>query len=232
MASGAKVSAAMNDLDNLPGAGDTSPECALDKIGFVGDLIEERERILSGHQNEKLRKLVGARLRSARILAGMDQIESAQAVGFKAATQLCEAETGKRMFQIEKLVLFARLYDVSLDYLFGVVDDPHDPHESIEARLVKSFLDRYAAAAKELASALAEDHIQAARAAMNEGASHFLRMAQQAVEIELSLLKLRKLNPHLDDEAKGLATLMMKVEAHADMGRKAIQGNIHQRAGL
>lgn len=186
----------------------------------------ERGRLLTARQMEKMRQLVGGRLRVARELSEIQQIEAAQAVGYKAATQLNEAEFGKRMLALPKLVQLARLYAVSLDYLFGATDDPcADPYDRMRQQVVASVCGRFDMLAHVLASA----NIEAVRA-MGPDAAETLRLAEQAQEIELALLTVRKLNPGMDDEARGLASLVMKVQAHADSGRHVIER--HRRVHL
>lgn len=188
------------------------------------DMEKERQRLTFKVQAERLRKLVGERLKTARNLSEMSQVEAARAIGYTTGVHVHHAEAGKRLPGLEKLVLLARLYGVSLDYLLGATEDPtEDRDEELQRRIADAVTGRMVM----LARAIYTTNIKAVRE-MGLDTAETLQMAEQAVEIELALGKLRQLNPHLDEEAKGLATLVMKAQAHADAGRRALER--HKRA--
>lgn len=169
-------------------------------------------------------RLLGERLMTARNLSEMSQVEAAIAVGYMDGVHVDRAEKGSRLLPLEKLIKLAHLYGVSLDYLLGATDDPvSDRDEDLQRRITDAVVGRMAL----LANVILSTNIKAVRE-MGLDTAETLQMAEQAVEIELALGKLRQLNPHLDEEAKGLATLVMKAQAHADAGRRAIER--HKRA--
>jgi transcriptional regulator with XRE-family HTH domain len=70
----------------------------------------------------------GRRMAYARQMAGLDQVEAAQLLGYSQGVQLSLMEAGKRPVPFDKLIAAAKLYDTTLDYLCGLVDDPdRDP---------------------------------------------------------------------------------------------------------
>ena len=62
-------------------------------------------------------------LKAARKRAGMTQKQAAEAMGITESTY-CGYETGKRLPDALKIRQLAALFDVSGDYLLGLVDDP------------------------------------------------------------------------------------------------------------
>ncbi|MGL4349401.1 MAG: helix-turn-helix domain-containing protein [Plesiomonas shigelloides] len=76
----------------------------------------------SRQEQAELAKLIGARLREAREMAGMSQLSAAKYIGYANSTKLSKIEGGKHSSQIPVWVLkrAALVYDVSIDYLLGV----------------------------------------------------------------------------------------------------------------
>ena len=69
---------------------------------------------------------VGARLKQVRNLKGVSQSGAAKYFGItKVGYQNYEA--GRRNPSVEMLPRLARYFNVSLDYLFGLSDEPHPP---------------------------------------------------------------------------------------------------------
>ncbi len=67
-----------------------------------------------------LARLIGERLREARVMAGMGQIEAAKRLGYANSSKLSKIEGGKSSEVLPWLIKRAGwLYDVSTDYLLG-----------------------------------------------------------------------------------------------------------------
>ena len=69
-------------------------------------------------------KSIGERIREAREMQGYSQLRAAQLMGYANSTKLSKIETGTDSVQIPLWFLrrCVSVYDVSLDYLFGVTD--------------------------------------------------------------------------------------------------------------
>jgi transcriptional regulator with XRE-family HTH domain len=78
--------------------------------------------------NAALRKIVGERFVEARKINGWDQTEAAEKFGYKNSTQLSLIEQGKRLPPHEVMIKASEIYGVSVDFLFGLSDEPErDP---------------------------------------------------------------------------------------------------------
>lgn len=82
--------------------------------------------------NAVLRKEIGRRLVTARCINGFDQTEGAARLGYRNSTQLSLAEQGKRLPPHEILIRASVAYGVSMDFLFGLSDEPErDPKAAV-----------------------------------------------------------------------------------------------------
>lgn len=75
-------------------------------------------------EQAELARQVGARLKEAREMVGLSQLNAAKQIGYANSTKLSKIETGKHSSQIPMWVLkrAAQVYDVSIDYLLGVTE--------------------------------------------------------------------------------------------------------------
>ena len=64
---------------------------------------------------QKQHKIIVARLKKARIEAGLGQVEVAKKLG-RTQSYLSKIESGQRRFDVLQLKEFAKLYKKSLDY--------------------------------------------------------------------------------------------------------------------
>lgn len=67
--------------------------------------------------------LFGLRLKGLRKEAGETQADLAALLGVKP-NQVVEMENGRKTTTFEKLALICRHYQVSADYLLGLIDEP------------------------------------------------------------------------------------------------------------
>lgn len=86
----------------------------------------------------RLFKMYGQRLRQLRKAHKLTMEQLAEKIGIaKSSYGGYEAESKKP--PLDKLVILARLYDVSVDYILGLTDDP-DP--KVERKNLKEFLEK------------------------------------------------------------------------------------------
>jgi len=70
-------------------------------------------------------KIIGGRMKEARELCNISQTKAAEALGYKNSGRLSKLENAMHTSTIPLWVIpkAAQYYDVSVDYLFGLVDD-------------------------------------------------------------------------------------------------------------
>lgn len=86
--------------------------------------------------NAVLRKEMGARFVEAREINGWGQSESATKLGYGNSTQLSLIERGDRLPPLGIVKRASTVYGVSIDYLFGVSDEPDRDPKYAEKRAV------------------------------------------------------------------------------------------------
>lgn len=96
-------------------------------------------------KNNKEREEIGARLRTARELAGLSQAQVAKMISLHRPS-VSEMEAGRRSVSAKELTKLAKIYDVNLSWLAGA-----DPDEQIES-------DKIRLAARELAKLKPADY--------------------------------------------------------------------------
>jgi len=69
------------------------------------------------------KKDFATRLYELRVLNRLTQKELGEAVGLTDKS-ICSIENGERKTSIDKLILLAKFFDVSTDYLLGLKDEP------------------------------------------------------------------------------------------------------------
>ena len=67
--------------------------------------------------------LYGLRLKKLRNQAGEKQADLAELLGVKP-NQIVEMENGRKTTTFEKLTIICQHYNVSADYLLGLIDEP------------------------------------------------------------------------------------------------------------
>ena len=70
------------------------------------------------------------RIRTLREFNHKTQTEIAELLKVGQRTY-CDYELGKTRIPVDSLILLAKLYDVSMDYICDITDDPH-PHPDTE----------------------------------------------------------------------------------------------------
>lgn len=72
---------------------------------------------------QELRTVVALRLRAAREVTGLGQVDVAKGIGHENSTQVCLWEAAKRMPPIAEMLKVSDVLGVSLDFLLGRVQD-------------------------------------------------------------------------------------------------------------
>lgn len=168
---------------------------------------------------------MGARLRTAREMAGMSQGDAAEKLGYSQAVQLSLMEAGKRPVNLERLIQCASLYGTTMDYLCGLAPDvDRDPAVSVQRELTA----RLSADLQSLVAELAHRSVDVARNVMPT-TSDGSRMAAQALEAHAALLRVMELNPKwqamkggslLQSRMEVLASTARAYSSHVERGRR------------
>lgn len=79
--------------------------------------------------SDEFRRMMGKNLQKARYLSGLTQIQAMQKIWNRSpkdrnTNRLSEIENGDKLPSIEVVYKLAKLYGVSLDYIFGVSTEP------------------------------------------------------------------------------------------------------------
>lgn len=80
-------------------------------------------------KNQDKKQVIAARIREARMAAGLKQAHVAEMLGLHRPS-VSEIEAGNRTVSAEELVLLANLFDVDVAWLGGEGADSVDPHDN------------------------------------------------------------------------------------------------------
>jgi transcriptional regulator with XRE-family HTH domain len=195
----------VNMLDQLAGAPATARRAPLEapndeETSEVSD-VGPRAKV-----NRVLRRVMAARLFAARNLAGFDQCDAALELGYTNSTQLSLAERGERLLPHGMLLSVGEMYGVSLDYLYGVSNDPdvdlHASARNAEVARIRRLLDENARA---VAGVLLDAVRVEKTASLRE-----TRFLSAVADLCDGLDKFQAMNQDLFDEAKGGALLLRR----------------------
>lgn len=174
------------------------------------------------------KRALGARLEAARRIADLTLTQAAEALGYAQPVQLSLMESGKRFPPVHLLTEIAKLYGTTTDYLLGLTDEPDRDPALAAQRLI-------AARVLVTVNRLVETNAAIAAGAIRE-LSHtparVVRLAGLVQEAATALKLVRTLNPEFDDEARGAATLIRRLEAAADLAEGLRDEDLRRRRKL
>jgi len=155
----------------------------------------------------------GGRLRQAREIAGLNLTEASQAIGYSQPVQLSLMEAGQRMPPLKVLLALRDLYGTTMDYLCGHAwCSDRDPLAAMQALVAA----RVTAEVRGLIGTLSAIGAAATRD-LKPDAGRMLGLARCALEAHAALRRVRDLQPDFDEECRGAATLVSKLDLAADM---------------
>lgn len=178
--------------------------------------------ILDYEQHHALAKTIGARLRAARLLAGVSEDEVAVALGYKNATQVCIAEKGNgRIPPATAMLAYAELYGCSIDYLFGRLDDPKSNPITLQKEITGRNLTEFfghpmLVAAEVMCEMLEKPMIEHQVADLKAARRH----VERSMELEAAWRRMRELNPGFDEAIRGAARMQSAINGVAEHSRK------------
>lgn len=179
---------------------------------------------------KELAKLSGARLLAARTALGLTQNDLARELKYNGVAHISEIETGEKLIRMDQAVVLAKFLGVSLDYLFGLHDDPiADPLESNSSLLhhavatgLKEGFEQFVEALTRYATGMHEG-LARDRLALN-------RVAGLVEQLDRAMARWRQLNPRFDEEMLGSASVVKCMKAlHDELRDHAERKRIHER---
>lgn len=84
------------------------------------------------------KKFRSERLKECRVRRGLQQDELARLLKTNAST-MSRIENGKKQPDPEMIIMIAELFNVSTDYLLGLVDDPHVTHDEYMNEMMEKY---------------------------------------------------------------------------------------------
>ncbi len=160
-------------------------------------------------------KSIGQRLKDARELADFSQIEAARLLGYKNSSKLAKIEgaTGPRSVPHWVIKRAAELYDVSIDYLYGISDDWELSARACMERDVSKWVFNVWEAAR-------RRDMEVMRRLQNR--VDFIRdsiglMGASSDELRSALERFIELNPEFEDEMRGGSRLVAAVKKVEDV---------------
>lgn len=182
----------------------------------------------------QVKATVARRLRAARAACGLSQLQAADALGHKGATQISLAEDGKRVPPISDLFKLADLYCVSLDFLVGRIDDPIAEAEEHQSGLVARAVANSIAECVETFTKAVSEHVAIVLSGHREDRVDLQKAIKIGDDLKFAINRLRELNPGYD-ELKGASRIETAAVALSDIGDK-LKVRIHreksQRAAI
>jgi transcriptional regulator with XRE-family HTH domain len=102
----------------------------LEATGFIGTLAAsgptQSDAVVPGkHEQAAIVRTIGERMRQARELCNLSQSEAARRLGYAKSSKLSkiEAASDTNSVPLWAILAGARVYEVSVDFLFGITDD-------------------------------------------------------------------------------------------------------------
>ena len=172
------------------------------------------------HDRAAMVKIIGKRLKEARELCGISQIEAARRLGMGNST-LSKAESGMRSdggdaetVSVDLIYAAAKVYEVSVDFLFGRSDEWDIAEPKTRERDVSEWLfEAWEKERKRDIGVLRRLHVQF------EEVDRATRIMLDAVqEVDVAMGRVRFLNPQFDNEIVAGSRLLAAIEA----ARKAV----------
>ena len=184
----------------------------------AGELRRKRRR--SAYDTPTAFKLlVGARLRQVREAAGVSLTDAATAMGYSQPVQLSVMEGGERLPTLHVLLQYAAAFDSTVDFLLGLSSDPEaDPAVVIQRRLATDVAEEL----RLVLAKVAETSVGLARDT-RPLVARATRLATAAMEASRALATVRRLNRSFDDDTRGGAGLVARIDCCADLALELLE---------
>lgn len=169
-------------------------------------------------------KTIGPRLIAARELNGIPQQEAARLSGMGNPTQWSLWEQGRRAPPLYALLSAANTLGVSMDFLFGLSDDPErDARAARRNACVRAVQHMLTQTAENIA-----DGIESSDTLAGPDASNFRELLDAASALTAAVERYHQLNVQQFEESRGGATVLAaagRMEEVQIKGRGALRGH-------
>lgn len=157
----------------------------------------------------KLVKTIGDRLREAREICNMPQIEAAKRLGYSNPSKLSKVEkaTDTNSVPLWLILRAAQIYEVSIDFLFGITDD----WELSVQKCIERDIDNYIIASWEEKRLEDIQNIKKVKDEQKKLYEYIHLMFLEQDELQTALQRFRELNREFDD-MRGGSRLVSAVE--------------------
>lgn len=113
-------------------------------VEHVAEVIAAKPKPLFGIRRDQAHivKIIGERLREARELCNLSQIESSRRLGYLNSSKLCKLESASSGNSVPHWVLdrAATVYQVSLDFLYGRTDEWERDISVVQERNIANYI--------------------------------------------------------------------------------------------
>lgn len=175
--------------------------------------------MLNQEEQDRLKQIVGSRVKAARVAAGKRLHDAQAEIGQKGITQLSLIENGERLPTVPVLLALSKLYVVPTDFLLGLINDPiADPMETNQGFVVNAVSHAVMACTEMVSKAIAE-HACIAISGQRRDRHDLLKVCELMNETLAAYNRVKLLNPEFEEEWRGSATLeaaIQKVAVLAD----------------
>jgi len=113
------------------------------------------------------KKFRSERLKECRLRRGLQQDELARLLKTNAST-MSRIENGKKQPDPEMIIMIAELFNVSTDYLLGLVDDPNITHDEYMSDMVEKYKFIGTVFSEEILKELPQDRLENVIKYLNE----------------------------------------------------------------
>ncbi|OCX15401.1 hypothetical protein BBI09_16670 [Stutzerimonas xanthomarina] len=176
-----------------------------------------------------LARTIGKRLKAARFAAKMSAHSVAGQLGYKNATQVSLAENGERVPPLPMLMGYANLYAVPLDYLCGRIDDPvADAAETNQGVIANVVSEAMREQFTRLVTSVAEQ-ASVTIAGYNQDRRDLQAACSAGKQALTALARVRELSPEFDEDWRGTATLVRRLDEIAELTAKVTERFARER---
>lgn len=170
--------------------------------------------ILDKEAHGSLAKLVGKRLRAARLACRLSEQEVADALGYKGATQVCLTEKGEgRIPPIIMAIRYCELYGISLDFMAGRIDDPlSDPVETNQGAIKRAVINSVQSSVQLFVDAVSNLTVASVSEHMADR-GELRQIIDRIGEVSAAYQRVKALNPMYEEDIKGSARLEAAIDA-------------------
>lgn len=165
-------------------------------------------------------KIIGARFKAARELCNLSQKEAARRMGYCNSTKLSKVERAADTKSVPLWLILraSQVYEVSVDYLFGLSDDWETGSVKTQERMVSRWLYGHFNQCRNRDI----EALKALNAKLNRISESIYNISNGVNDFFLTVADFRKANPWFDNEARLGARFVNKLDNVKMLADKSI----------